>query len=122
MKRILHLFATCLAFWAVPAFAEGGDDSPAGRAAYQKHCAACHGQSLDGGLGPALVGKVYRDRQSNGERRIETGHFVIIRSVRHAPRLAEGRGVQSAEYRLERAFAGLFQSLTNRILNVRVTV
>lgn len=30
--------------------------SPSGRAIYQRHCAACHGESREGGIAPSLIG------------------------------------------------------------------
>ena len=32
----------------------GGDTASAAEAVYKKSCASCHGQSLEGGVGPAL--------------------------------------------------------------------
>jgi mono/diheme cytochrome c family protein len=44
--------AFCLAvILAVPAFAGPADV----KALYQEHCAACHGESRLGGIGPALL-------------------------------------------------------------------
>jgi mono/diheme cytochrome c family protein len=65
--RVFQLLILTIAFFSVSAFASPQNapnsagwyttaQAANGAKAYQKTCASCHGATLHGGMGPALVG------------------------------------------------------------------
>ncbi len=61
MLKCFRLVVMCLSILAAPVFAEKVE------LLYKNHCASCHGDSLAGGLGPALNDSKWKYGDSEGE-------------------------------------------------------
>jgi alcohol dehydrogenase (cytochrome c) len=66
------------------------DQSVRGQSLYADQCAACHGDRLQGGAGPALVGKAFAESWSQPPRTVDD-LFYIMRSAMPRPKVGSLR-------------------------------
>jgi alcohol dehydrogenase (cytochrome c) len=82
--KVVWLGALC----AGPAVAESGPftltQAARGQGLYAEHCASCHGTALQGGGGPALVGKEFAASWSQSARTVDD-LFYIMRTAMPRP-------------------------------------
>jgi alcohol dehydrogenase (cytochrome c) len=80
------------------------DQVARGAPLYAAHCASCHGAKLEGGAGPALVGKAFAEGWSQASRTVDDLFYVMRTSM---PRpdvgsLAEGEYLDVLAFMLSR--------------------
>jgi len=79
---LLNCLSSPCASAAAPGIATGAPEfsvvqADLGRALYVSKCASCHGSSLEGGAGPALVGEAILAKWSQDGKTVANLHFVI---------------------------------------------
>lgn len=77
-----------------------GSGSAAGQSDYLAHCASCHGETLDGGFGPALRGKAFKAKWA------AMSPDALIKNIAETMPPANPGGLPKATYQKIAAFVG----------------